>query len=308
MSSPLHLDVFVVPYKPIVGLIPPMGDGEATWPATSVSLITGERDAVLIDAALTPEDAGRIADWIRASGKNLTTIYITHGHADHFFGLNTILDALPDARAVTAAAVVPEARAQLGRDEMQFWSALFPGQIPEHPMVPDALDGDVIDLEGHELRIITVGQSDAAASTIVHIPSLDAVISGDVAYNGLHQWLALTDHEKRMRWIASVEEIEALDPRIVVAGHKRPDARDDDPATILGSTKRYIRDFDQSLSESHSAQELVDKMMVLHGDLGNPYTLWTAAQAVFEQGQGERQHEDTRDPAPVSTGLGDNRS
>lgn len=308
MSSPLHLDVFVVPYKPIVGLIPPMGEGEATWPATSVSLITGERDAVLIDAALTPEDAGRIADWIRASGKNLTTIYITHGHADHFFGLNTIVDAFPDARAVTAAAVVPEAGAQLGRDEMQFWSALFPGQIPEHPMVPDALGGDVIDLEGHELRIITVGQSDAAASTIVHVPSLDAVISGDVAYNGLHQWLALTDNEKRMRWIASVEEIEALNPRIVVAGHKRPDARDDDPATILGSTKRYIRDFDQSLSESHSAQDLVDKMMVLHGDLGNPYTLWTAAQAVFEQGQGKRQHEDTRDPAPVSTGLDDHRS
>jgi hypothetical protein len=71
-----------------------------------------------------------------------------------------------------------------------------------------------------------------------------------------------------------------------VDSHKRPDAGDDDPATILGDTKTYIRDFDQALAESHSAQELVDKMMVLHGDLGNPYTLWTAAQGVFEQGQG----------------------
>ena len=89
-----------------------------------------------------------------------------------------------------------------------------------------------------------------------------------------------------MKWIASVEQIEALKPEIVVAGHKRPDARDDDTATILGNTKTYIRDFDQSLAESHSAQELVDTMMVLHGDLGNPYTLWTAAQGVFAQGQG----------------------
>ncbi len=152
--------------------------------------------------------------------------------------------------------------------------------------MPDALDGDVIDLEGHELRIITVGQSDTPTSTIVHIPSLDAVISGDVAYNGIHQWLAFTDHEQRMQWIASVEQVEALKPKIVVAGHKHPDARDDDPAAILGGTKSYIRDFDQSLSESHSAQELVDRMMLLHGDLGNPYTLWTAAQGVFEQGQG----------------------
>jgi hypothetical protein len=86
-----------------------------------------------------------------------------------------------------------------------------------------------------------------------------------------------------MEWIASVEKIEALNPKIVVAGHKDPDARDDDPATILGSTKTYIRDFNRSLAESHSAQELVDKMMVLHGGLGNPYTLWTAAQAMFEQ-------------------------
>jgi hypothetical protein len=91
-----------------------------------------------------------------------------------------------------------------------------------------------------------------------------------------------------MGWIASVEKIEALEPRIVVASHKRPDARDDDPATILGNTKTYIRDFDRSLSESHSARELVDRMMVLHGGLGNPYTLWTAAQGVFEQGQGTR--------------------
>jgi glyoxylase-like metal-dependent hydrolase (beta-lactamase superfamily II) len=286
VAASLQLDVLVVPYKPIVALIPPMGQGEATWPATSVSLISGTHDAVLIDALLTPADGARVVDWIQAIGKRLTTIYITHGHADHFFGLNTILDAFPEARAVTARAVVSDAQGQLTPAYMRFWNTIFPGQIPEHPVVPDALDGDVIDLEGHELRSITVGQSDTTHSTIVHIPSLDAVISGDVAYNGIHQWLAQTDHEKRMRWIASVEQIEALKPKIVVAGHKRPDARDDDPAAILTGTKVYIRDFEQSLSESHSAQELVDKMMALHGALGNPYTLWTAAHGVFEQGQG----------------------
>ena len=222
MSSPLHLDVFVVPYKPITGLIPPMSTGEPTWPATSVSLISGERGAVLIDAVLAPEDAGRVAERIRATGKNLTTIYITHGHGDHFFGLTTLLAAFPDARAVTTAAVVPGAQEQLSPDLMKFWNAILPGQIPEHPIVPDALDGDVIDLEGHQLHIITVGQADTAPSTIVHIPDLDAVIAGDVAYNGIHQWLADTDHEKRMQWIASVEQVEALDPAVVVASHKRP--------------------------------------------------------------------------------------
>src|SRR5215213_7181574 len=213
MSGPLHLDVFVVPYKPIVGLIAPMGAGEATWPATAVSLISGERDAVLIDALLTPQDAGRVVDWIRATRKNLTTIYITHGHGDHFFGLNTILDAFPNASAVTAAAVVPDAQRQLSPELMGFWNAVFPGQIPERPIVPDALDGDVLDLEGQQLRIITVGQSDTYPSTIVHIPSLAAVIAGDVAYNGIHQWLLRIDHDERMQWTLASSRSRRSSPR-----------------------------------------------------------------------------------------------
>ena len=85
-------------------------------------------------------------------------------------------------------------------------------QIPAHLAVPSTLDGDVIDLEGHQLRIIPVAQADTAPSRIVHIPDLNAVIAGDVADNGIHPWLAFTDHDKRMRWIASVEQVEALDP------------------------------------------------------------------------------------------------
>jgi glyoxylase-like metal-dependent hydrolase (beta-lactamase superfamily II) len=286
MSSPLHLDVFVVPYKPIVPFVTPMGPGEATWPATSNTLISADRDAVLIDTPLTPDNAARVADWIRAKGKNLTTIYITHGHGDHFFGLTTILAAFPNARPVTAAPIADVAKGQLSEAAMGFWNAILPGEIPEHPVVPEPLDGDVIDLAGHELRIINVGQADTAPTGIVHIPSLEAVVAGDVVYNGIHQYLSETDHEKRMRWIASIEQVEALAPKILVAGHKDPNARDDDPAAIVAGTKTYIRDFERSLDQSHSPQELVDKMMALHGGLGNPHTLWITAQSIFQQGQG----------------------
>jgi glyoxylase-like metal-dependent hydrolase (beta-lactamase superfamily II) len=195
MPRLLNLDVLVAPYKPIVEQAAPTGKDEATWPATSASLITGERDAVLIDAGLISEDGGRIVNWVRPTGKDLTTVYLTHGHGDHFFSLSMILGAFPNARAVTAAAVVPAAQGQVSPGYLHFWTSTFPGQIPEDPVVPDAVDGDVIDVEGNELRVVNVGQSDTAPSTIVHIPSLDAVISGDVAYNGIHPWLAQIDHE-----------------------------------------------------------------------------------------------------------------
>jgi glyoxylase-like metal-dependent hydrolase (beta-lactamase superfamily II) len=286
MSSPLSLDTFIVPYREIVPAAPRMSSHEPVFPAIAYSLISGERDAVLIDTPYLTQDLPKFIEWLRASGKNLTTIYITHGHGDHFFGLKAILEAFPSARAVTEATVVPKAKEQLTPDFQQFWNGMLPDQIPGNLVVPDALDGEVIDLEGHELRIIMVGQSDTFPSTVVHIPSLDAVVTGDVAYNNIHQWFAETDKEKRLAWIASVEKVEALNPKMVVPSHQDPDARDRDPATILASTKAYIHDFEASLAESKSPQELVDKMLALYPERQVAATLWLAAATVFQNGQG----------------------
>jgi glyoxylase-like metal-dependent hydrolase (beta-lactamase superfamily II) len=284
MPPTIKLDVYVSPYKPIVSLLPSWNTAQqATWPASSVSLVTGETEAVLIDALITYAEARRVVDWIRATKKTLKVVYITHGHGDHFFGLNAILAAFPSAKAVALPQVIPFAQGQVGPEYMAFWNALFPTQIPEHPVVPEPLEGDVIYLEGHELRPIMVGQSDTEPSSVVHVPDLDAVVGGDVAYNGIHCWLAQTDHEKRERWIASLDTIAALNPKIVVAGHKAPDARDDDPEAILTATKAYIRNFDAFVTESRTPQELIDKMMQRHGERGNPYTLWAAADGVSQQ-------------------------
>lgn len=224
MSSQLHLDVFLLPHKPM-GQRAPAGNGEARRPATSVSLISGEQDAVLIDAGLPAEDGGPVVNGIRATGKNLTTIYIAPGHGDHFAGLTTILAAFPTATAVTAAAAVPEAQGHASAGHIQSCTAMFPGQVPGHPAVPAGLDGDVIDLEGHELMVITVGLSDTAPCTIVYISSPEDVIADNAAYDN------------------------------------------------------------QPLSGSRSARELADTTMAVPGDPGNPYTLRTAAQDVFERRQ-----------------------
>jgi len=294
----ISLDVFVSPYKPIAAFLPRVGsDGlpvpvkrafpswddrqRATFPASSVALISGEREAVLVDALITIAETQRLVEWIRAKNKVLTTVYITHGHADHFFGLNTVLAAFPQAKAVTLPEVVAPAQAQLAR--LGFWQALLPNQFAPNPIVPTPLTDRVIDLEGHEIRPVLVGQGDTAPATVVHVPDLDAVVGGDVAYNGIHCWLAATDREKREAWLGALDTIERLNPKIVVAGHKKPDARDDDPRAILDATRTYIRDFEAALAESGTAEDVIDAMMRRHCDRGNPYTLWISADGCREQ-------------------------
>src|ERR1700677_712011 len=198
-SGSLSLDVYVSPYLPIPSLLPSWGkQRQATWPASTVSLVSGERDAVLIHALITIAEAERVVEWIRSKNKLLTTVYITHGHADHFFGLNAILAAFPAAKAVALPEIMPSVEAQVSPDYLSFWGRLFPGQIPDRPRLPEAMRGNLITLEGHVLRPISVGQSDTAPSTVVYIPDIDAVVGGDVAYNGIHCWLARTDHAKRL--------------------------------------------------------------------------------------------------------------
>ena len=299
----MKLDVYVSPYKPITSFLPrrdadgrpvpvnrafPSWDNsrQATFPASSASLISGEKQAVLIDSLITTAEARLLVDWIRAKNKTLTAVYITHGHADHFFGLNTVLTAFPQAKALALPEVMPSVQGQL--KNMEFWRALLPTQFAESPIVPEPMQDRVIHLEGHEIRPVIVGQSDTAPSTVVHVPDLDAVVGGDVAYNGIHPWLASTEHEKRERWLAALDIIESLNPKIIVAGHKDPATRDDDPRTILDATRAYIRDFDQAVAESGTPEEVIDKMMRRHGERGNPYTLWVSADGVRQQLGGSR--------------------
>jgi glyoxylase-like metal-dependent hydrolase (beta-lactamase superfamily II) len=101
MMAGLNIDIFNTEYRPVPSAIPVWPDGrQATWPATTSTLISGERDGVLVDALVTKGESQELADWLATTGKNLTEVYITHAHGDHFFGLNTVLDKFPKARAV----------------------------------------------------------------------------------------------------------------------------------------------------------------------------------------------------------------
>jgi glyoxylase-like metal-dependent hydrolase (beta-lactamase superfamily II) len=274
----LKIDVFNSGYLPVPSAIPVWPDGQqATWPASTSTLVSGERDGVLIDALATKAQGQQLADWLATIGRKVTDVYITHAHADHFFGLNRILERYPGARAVALPDLVPLYAEQVTPDWMEIWNRFFPDQVPDDPPVPVALDAPELEVEGHTLRVLKLGQSDVADSTAVHIPELDTVLPGDVIYNGIHLWMYQSDHAKRMDWIETVNEVEKLGAKTIIAGHTDPGAPDNDAARLIETSRQYIQDYDETVATSSSGEEVVSKMTARYPDLGNPYTLWLAA-------------------------------
>ena len=273
-------DVFVTPGIPIVTPDKPRGVRETYFQAMASTLIYGARDAVLVDAFMTVKQANALADWVAARGKNLTTIYITHGHGDHWFGAGTLFQRFPNARVVATPNVVKVMRQHASQDFLEkIWKAGFPGQIPDNLVIAEELKGSVIDLEGHELLAVELGHTDTDYTTCLNVPSIGLVVAGDAAYNDVHLYLAESNAQTRREWIAALDKIESLNPRAVVASHKRPE--NDDNPRIIEETKQYIRDFDRLAETTTTAQELYDKMLELYPSRVNPgWALWSSARAV----------------------------
>jgi len=276
----LTWDVFLAPSIPAITSDLPPGEKQRPWPPISSTLISGERDAVLVDTPITVEQARALANWVAARGKNLTTIYATHGHGDHFFGASTVLERFPGARFVARPEVIEIMRQQASPESLAtYWNPRFPGQISSQLAIAEELTGNIINLEGQDLVSVPLGFTDTAGTTCLHVPSIGLVVAGDAAYNGVHLHLSESpDQQKRQEWIAALDKMESLKPRAVIAGHKR--VGNVDSPKILGETRKYIRDFERLAMQTTTARELYDQMLKLYPDWGNPGALWTSVRAV----------------------------
>ena len=233
-------------------------------------MIFGEYDAVLVDAMGTVAGAEALADWIALHNRNLETIYITHAHFDHLYGLSILLDRFPGARAIATPEAVNAMQMSFTPVVERLARRLFPGQVATKLVPPEPYEHDTITLEGHELRIIKQGRTDSPDSTSLYVPSIGLIAAGDVVYNQCRVYVGDTTPESRKNWIAALDRLAALNPAIVVAGHKKPGATDS-PSTIQ-DTKRYLQDFDRLQKTATSDQELFDQMTEL-------YPHWVANQS-----------------------------
>ena len=258
--------------------------GRGTFAATTSTLICGSSDALLIDAQHISSDVTALGDLIEKTGKRLTTIYITHGHADHWYGAGELVTRFPGVRVVATSPVLDYIH-QAADVEAQQWAAMFGDRVAKPTAVPEALDGLTLGLEGHELQIVEVGQGDIRPSTVVHIPAIEAVVAGDVVYNQIHAMLGLSGPSGWERWIQSVDAIEKLAPQMIVCGHKKPESSDREASRMMDETRSYITDFAQGAQSADSAKELIHLMKSKYPDFGNPWTLHFSANSWFSKKQ-----------------------
>jgi glyoxylase-like metal-dependent hydrolase (beta-lactamase superfamily II) len=278
-SASLSWDVHVAPLEPTPGGDPGPGEEQVFWSPIAATLICGERDAVLVDALLTMGQADELAEWIAAHRRNLTAVYITHGHGDHWFGLGAILDRFPDARAFALPTVIEQMRQGSTPEFLEsFWRPRFDGKLPRDLVFAEPLEDHTIKLEGHELIAVGLGHTDTDHTSCLHAPDVGLVVAGDSAYNDVHLYLAESDRERRREWIAALDTIEALRPQTVIAGHQRA-GRHDGPE-IIEETRQYIRDFDRIAETTSTARDLYEQILALHPDRINPNVLWISAQTV----------------------------
>jgi glyoxylase-like metal-dependent hydrolase (beta-lactamase superfamily II) len=280
-STNLKWDVFVTPSIPVATTDFAPGEHERPWPPISSTLVYGSQDAVLVDSFITLEQARAQADWIASKGKNLKTIYATHGHGDHFFGVAVLLDRFPKARFVATPSAIEVMKEQVSPEFLaKFWESRFPNQLPKRLAIAEELTTNRLELEGESLLVVSLKFTDTAGTTCLHVPSLELIVAGDAAYNGVHPRLMESNqNQKRDEWLAALDKMESLKPRTVVAGHKSTKKNDDGPR-VIGETRQYILDFQDLATKTTTAKELYDEMLSRYPEWLNRGALWSSISAV----------------------------
>src|SRR5688572_2074066 len=245
------------------------GRGQVGYDVNS-TMIIGERDLVVIDPQFSLSEAHKLAAEILETKKNLATIYSTHPHPDHLFGLAVLKNAFPAAKIVALPATVNGARTGWPARQ-KFWFPVYGNNIPgPEPVLPEELANPVLTLEGEEFPITGgVQGADGPGNSFVYVPSLQAVITGDIVFD--RAYFGVPRDAARENWSKTIAQITALNPRIIVPGHEGPGATRD--LRSIEFMKKYIADWDANVTRSKDAAEMRANVLKQYPNLGMEFTL-----------------------------------
>jgi len=234
------------------------------------TIIAGEKELLLIDAQFSLSSAHRLTAQLLEMNKPLTTIYITHPHPDHLFGLAVLKQAFPNAH-VYALPQTAGAVANAWPNRQKFWFPTYGNNIPgPEPIIPEALTTPVLNFEGHQFPITgPVGGSDGPGNSFVWIPELKAVITGDIVFD--HAYFGVTKDKNREEWLKSIDQVLALKPAIIVPGHEGPKATRNTKS--IEWMKKYIADWEANVKKSKDPADMKKRVLKQYPGLGMDFTI-----------------------------------
>jgi glyoxylase-like metal-dependent hydrolase (beta-lactamase superfamily II) len=275
--SPLAYEVFVNDPPPQDGVLP---NGEPKrFSLTASTLIYGDTDAVVTDPGLTADQARVLGDWIAAKGRNLTDVFVTHGHGDHWFAAGPLAERF-GARVVASAAVIAQMRGAAATRAL-LWDKIYDG-IPPSPVTAVTVPDNRFTLEGYELVIVEVGHTDSDDTSVLHVPDLDLVVAGDAIYNGVHMYLGQSVTVGGFgTWRAAIDQIEALASRHIVSGHQNKEL-DDDAARQIAETRQYLDDAEELLQTEATAVDFFNAKIERYPDHLGRTVLWAGTRGMYD--------------------------
>ncbi len=222
-------------------------------------IVMGKKDCVLLDAQWTLSNAHRVITEVLETGKNLTTIYITHAHPDHYFGLGEIAAAFPKARVVAIPSEADVINKQFF-GKIEHWE----GVIGAHNVCRktadiERLEKNYFELEGQRLEIIPKVMGDMKYNTMVWIPSIKTIYASDVLFNQAHPFTCELTAQERKQWIADVDKIEKMGAEVIIPGHQKPGMQFD--KSSLDFTREYCVATDEELARTDSVAEFYFAML-----------------------------------------------
>lgn len=244
----------------------------------SSEIVSGKTEAILIDAQFQRSDAQALVTRIKASGKALKAVYVSHGDPDYYFGLDTIHAAFPDAKIVATPQTI--AAIEASKDgKLAYWGPILKDNAPKSVIVPQPLDGNTLTVDGHTLRIVGL-DGPTPDRTFVWIPSERTVLGGIPVAANIHVWMADTQSPlSHANWLATLDRIDALKPVRVVPGHFLPNRDDSQPYTTgVAFTRDYLKAFDQETARAKDSAALIAAMDARYPDLGAKPSLEMSAK------------------------------
>jgi len=228
-------------------------------------VLSGKSEALVIDSGFTRADALRVAAHVLDSGKTLKTIFISNADPDFYFGAEVLKAQFPQARVLSTPAVREKIQAKLA-GKLAFWGPKMGANAPVQPIVPEALQGNSLSIDGETVEV-RGNSGELAHRPYVWIPSIRTIAGNIAIFSHIHVWTADTQKaSERQAWLAQLDEIEALRPATVVPGHMAAGSAMD--ASAIRYTRDYLQRFDAEAAKAKNSVELIEAMKKAYPQAG----------------------------------------